>query len=63
MHLPDQEPSAHDNENAELVEFNQLKKDELKEIEEFIQILNDWIHEKQPDLDALESADKDMSEE
>jgi hypothetical protein len=28
-----------------LVEFNQLKASELKDVEHFVQILNDWVQE------------------
>ena len=40
-------------EDAEnLVEFNQLKQKELKDIEHFMQILNDWVHETSNDLES-----------
>lgn len=35
-----------------LVEFNQLKSKELKEIEGFMHILNDWVQEVTHDLEG-----------
>lgn len=37
-----------------LVEFNQLKASELKDIEHFLQILNDWVQETSHDLESYQ---------
>ena len=41
MQLPEGDPGSHE----DLVEFNQLKVKEIKEMEHFIQILNEWVEE------------------
>lgn len=53
MQLPDLEPEAAEKRAADLVEFNQLKQKELKDIEHFVQIVNDWVHEKSTELESV----------
>ena len=50
MHFPECNDGKHDHENL-LAEFNATKIDDLKKIEEFIQILNDWIEETAPEIE------------
>lgn len=51
MHLAGSDSENTENED-DLVEFNQLKNKELKEIEDFLQIFKDWVHKT---LEELES--------
>jgi hypothetical protein len=44
MHLPESDSENTDHED-DLVEFNQLKNKELKEIEDFLQIFKEWVHD------------------
>ena len=48
MQLPEGDPGSHE----DLVEFNQLKNKEIKEMEHFIQILNEWVEESLHDLES-----------
>jgi hypothetical protein len=41
MQIPESDPGF----NEDLVQFNLLKDKELKEMEQFIQILNEWVEE------------------
>jgi len=45
MHVPDDEEGNPENHKEKLVEFNQMKKAELAQIENFIHIFNDWVEE------------------
>ena len=48
MHVPE----GHPGQQEDLVEFNQLKSDELEEIESFIHIVGSWIDEKTHELEG-----------
>jgi hypothetical protein len=51
MHLPEGKPGQEDHDRS-LAEFNTKKKNEYQKIEEFMQILNDWVEETVPEIEA-----------
>ena len=51
MHIPESKPGQHDHDSS-LAEFNAKKKDQYQKIEEFMQILNDWVEETIPEIEA-----------
>ena len=57
MHVPE----GHPGQQEDLVEFNQLKSDELEEIESFIHIVGSWIDEKTHELEGQVADSKKKS--
>jgi hypothetical protein len=53
MHCPECEEGQKEHEEKTLVEFNQMKKEEYSAIQEFMQILQDWVEEKGHELQDL----------